>query len=223
MNRRSTHRVTGGILVVVVGLLLLGSTTNILPIESVWSWIPLVFVLLGLSSLVASRGRNLIGPVMVIAIAGAVQLRELSVVTDAQLGRWWPLFVVLFGLLLVVGRYRRQGPERPSNGDLSMMTLFGEGIRRETSDDVRGGEIVTIFGTSEIDLRDATVPEPPASVDAVTIFGGLELTVPEGWTVSIDTVTLFGASEDTRRRADGDGPTLVVSGLTLFGGVEVSD
>ncbi|MFB6134593.1 MAG: LiaI-LiaF-like domain-containing protein [Halanaeroarchaeum sp.] len=222
MTDTSLHRVTGGVIVVTIGLLLLGSTTNALPVESVWSWIPLVFVLLGLYSLVASRGRNLVGPVMVVAIAGTVQLRELSIVTDGQIARWWPLFVVLFGVLLVIGRYPHRGPERVPRGDLSMVTLFGEGIRRVTGD-VRGGEIVTVFGSSEIDLRDATVADPPAHVDAMSIFGGVELRVPEDWTVHVEVLTLFGSSEDARARTGGGEPTLVVSGLTIFGGVEVLD
>ena len=226
MARRSTGRLVTAFLVVLVGLLLLASTTGLFATESVWAWIPLVFVLLGLWAIVKSGGRNLTGPVMVVAIAGTYQLRNLEVVSDAQIGTWWPLFVVLFGVLLLVGRERRFrfGTETTGADEIQSISLFGGADSRVTSKRLVGGEVVSIFGGGEIDLRDAAVANPPAVIESVAIFGGPEIRVPRDWNVKLDVLTLFGAAEDSRPREEVSAePDLVVTGVTIFGGVEILD
>jgi predicted membrane protein len=214
MARRSSGRLVTALLVVLVGLLLLASTTGAFSTESIWAWIPSVFVLLGLWAIVKSGGRNLTGPVMVVAIAG----------TDAQIGTWWPLFVILFGVLLVIGRERRLrlGIDTSSADQISAISIFGGSDRRVSSKQFTGGEAVSIFGGGEIDLRDAEVADPPAVIESVAIFGGPEIRVPSEWNVQLDVLTLFGAAEDSRRRAEvSTEPDLVVTGVTIFGGVEI--
>lgn len=226
MVARSTGRLVTALLVVLVGLLLLASTTGAFSTESIWAWVPLVFVLLGLWAIWKSGGRNLTGPVMVIAIAGTYQLRNLGFLTDQQIGTWWPLFVVLFGLLLLVGRERRHrlGVGTTSADEVTAISIFGGSDSRVTSDAFVGGEVVSIFGGGEIDLRDAAVANPPAVIESVAIFGGPEIRVPTDWNVTLDVLTLFGGAEDSRPRGDVSAePDLVVTGVTIFGGVEILD
>lgn len=225
MVNRSSHRLLSGFLIVLLGLLLLASTTDLLPTASLWSWVPLVFVILGLWAIVRSGGRNLTGPVMVIAVAGTFQLRNLGILTDTQIGTWWPLFVVLFGVLVLFGRSRRNRlhVDASSADEVSMVAIFGGSERRISSKSFVGGECVTVFGGSTIDLRDAAIESPPAVIEALSLFGGLEIRVPEDWAVSMDGLTLFGASEDSRPRTGAGEPDLVVTGVTLFGGIEILD
>ncbi|MFB6124662.1 MAG: hypothetical protein ABEJ59_01720 [Halanaeroarchaeum sp.] len=225
MARQSSSRIVTGLRIVLIGILLLASTTDALPTGTIWSWVPTVFVLLGLWAIWKSGGRNLTGPLMIIAIAGTVQLRNLGVVSDQQIGTWWPLFVVLFGVLVLFGRSRRRRAHGAieAGNELSLVSVFGGNQRRVTTDGFVGGEVVSIFGGSESDLRDADVESPPAVIEAVSLFGGLEVRVPEDWPVTIEALTLFGAAEDARPRAAEGEPKLVISGVTLFGGVEVLD
>ncbi|SEW06268.1 LiaF transmembrane domain-containing protein [Halobacterium jilantaiense] len=225
MARLRSGRLTTGGLIVLVGLLLLLSTTDLVATENLWNYLPLVFVALGVWALVRSRFRNLTGPVMVVAVAGTYQARNLDLVTDAQIGEWWPLFVVLFGVLYVVGRSRRTrgvSVDASDAGTVSIVSLFSGTQRRVTGAGFRGGDVFVAFGGAELDLRDATVSNPPATVECLVAFGGAELHVPEDWTVDLDVLSLFGGSEDTRPPTGTDGEVdLVVTGLALFGGVSV--
>ncbi len=226
MAARSSARIVTALLIILVGILLLASTTGLFATESVWTWIPMVFVLLGVWAIWKSRGRNLTGPVMVIAIAGTYQLRNLAVVSNAQIGDWWPVFIVLFGLLLLVGRERRRqwGLETGGSDEVSSISIFGGSNQRVTSKEFVGGEAVSIFGGGEIDLRNAEVADPPAVIESVAIFGGPEFRVPEDWHVKLDVLTLFGSVKDNRPRKEVSAdPDLVVTGVTIFGGVEILD
>ena len=224
MNRPHSGRTVTALLVVLIGVLLLASTTDLFATSSLWSWAPLAFVLLGLWAILRSRGRNLTGPVMVIAVAGTLQLRNLGVVRDAWIETWWPLFVILLGLLLLVGRSRRRDAMAVTGGDVSAIAIFGGSTQRVAAEDFQGGEAVSIFGGSEIDLSEAEISSPPAVIETLTLFGGPEIRVPSGWNVHLDVLTLFGSAEDTRPRGEVSAePDLVVTGLTLFGGVEIRE
>jgi cytochrome c-type biogenesis protein CcmH/NrfF len=227
---RSGRLVTGG-LVVLVGVLLLLGTTDALPTESLWDFLPSVFVALGVWALVRSRFRNVTGPVMVVAVAATYQAKNLGYVTDQQLGTWWPLFVVLFGALLLVGRSRRARSRSVSvsegdAGDVTLVSLFSGSERRVTGPGFRGGDVLVAFGGAELDLRDADAPDRPATVECLVLFGGAELYVPDDWNVDLDVLPLFGGVDDQRTRPPGDdtdaGADLVVTGIALFGGVSVS-
>ncbi|GAB3691076.1 hypothetical protein GCM10028857_28080 [Salinarchaeum chitinilyticum] len=233
MARNLTGRIATGGLIVLVGVLLLLATTGTVPTDSVWDWVPAIFVLLGLWALVSSGFRNLTGPIMVIAIAGTYLARNLELIGDQVIGTWWPLFVVLFGVLLLIGRRRRShGRETGAGGDgeLTAIALFGGAERRITTDHFLGGEVVVAFGGAEIDLRDAAIDHPPATLETVVLFGGAEVRVPEHWSVELDVLPLFGGASDERSRRSeassaqrSDGTDLVVTGVALFGGVEVTD
>jgi predicted membrane protein len=230
-NTLSGRLVTGG-LIVLIGVLLLLSTTGVAATDTLFDWLPLVFVLLGVWALVRSDFRNLTGPVMVVAIAGTFLLRNLGVVSDETIGTWWPLFVVLFGLLVLFTRSRRRTRLRmtglDAEGELTAIGIFGGSDRRLSTDRFTGAELLAVFGGVELDLRDVSVPSPPAVVETVTLFGGTEIRVPDDWVVELDVLALFGAAEDDRprqRREDRTrtDPDLIVTGVVLFGGVEVLD
>lgn len=232
MPRNLTGRIATGGLIVLVGVLLLLATTGTVPSDSIWDFVPAIFVLLGLWALLSSGFRNLTGPVMVIAIAGTYLARNFDLIGDDAIGTWWPLFLVLFGVLLLIGRERRThghvevGEE---DGQLTAIALFGGAERRVTTDRFVGGEVVVAFGGAEIDLRDAAIDRPPATLEVLALFGGAEIRVPDEWNVELDVLPLFGGASDERSRASddaaasrSDGTDLIVTGLALFGGIEVN-
>ncbi|RLM53909.1 hypothetical protein DVK02_10805 [Halobellus sp. Atlit-31R] len=234
MARTLTGRLLTGGLVILIGILLLLETTGLAETGTLWDLVPALFVLLGVWALLRSDFRNLTGPVLVIAVAGTFLLRNLGIVTDELIGTWWPLLLVLFGTLLVVSRSRRRGRLRnaaDSDGEITAVGVFGGGDRRLSTDAFTGAEIVAVFGGVDLDLRDVSVPTPPAVVETVCLFGGSDIRVPESWDVRLDVLALFGGASDSRpRRAtspddagDRGEPDLVVTGLVLFGGVEIVD
>jgi len=169
MARLRSGRLTTGGLIVLVGVLLLLSTTDLVATENLWDYLPLVFVALGVWALVRSRFRNLTGPVMVVAVAGTFQARNLGYLTDQQVGEWWPLFVVLFGVLYVLGRSRRArgvSVDAGDAGDVSLVSVFSGTQRRVTGDGFRGGDVLAAFGGAELDPgtpRSPTRPRPSSA------------------------------------------------------------
>ena len=227
-TRVSTQALTG-LIVVVIGVLLLLGTTGVYDVGRLWRYVPSLFVLLGLWAIVQTDFQNLGGPLLLIVVAGTVQLLALDLITGETIAVWWPILIVLLGLSILFGHLRRRGRVPTlSADDFDLIGVFGGSERRVTSRSFRGGTATAIFGGVEIDLRDATIAERPAVVTATALFGGVEIKVPEEWEVHLDALPVFGGVEDERMRRPiepdrPEGPDLIVSGFVAFGGISVTD
>lgn len=82
---------------------------------------------------------------------------------------------------------------------------------------------VAIMGGGEIDLRDARFAEPTITIHAITIMGGIQITVPEDAHVQVNGFGLMGAFDDSRAAGEGapGGPHIIVNGFAFMGGVGV--
>ncbi|WP_418283050.1 LiaF transmembrane domain-containing protein [Halorubrum sp. DTA98] len=230
MTRNLSGRLTTGTVIVLIGIILLLSTTGFVEMWSVWGWIAALFVLVGVWALIRSEFRNLVGPIMIIAIAGAFFLRNVGLLPDGVIGTWWPLFVVLFGLLIMINRSRRRQRIRLEGhgaGEVTSVAVFGSDERRPVTERFTGGELVAVFGDARLDLSDAGVKGGPAIVETIAVFGSAEIRVPEGWDVRLETLSVFGETSDRRRGGDKrdstDDPELIVTGIALFGDIEIRD
>jgi predicted membrane protein len=155
-------------------------------------------------------------------------LNELHFI-DVNIWAFWPLILVLVGGLLVwraMGKRRHAGHGDPdavaSESVVNTFTMFGGVGRRNASQDFKGGEITTILGGCELDLRGASIKNGPAVIDVFVFWGGIDIKVPEDWTVSIETMPLMGGCDDkTRPAKNGSGKHLVIKGYIIMGGLEI--
>ncbi len=223
-RRVPTSQFLLGLLVVLVGLILLLDTTGVAPTQSLLQFAPSLFVLVGIWALVGSRFRNLVGPVVLIGVAVAWQLVALDVVSVDRMVDFWPLLVIVLGLSIVLGQYRSSAAE-VEGAHTSTFAAFGGVEKRNTSQQFRGADLTAMFGGAELDLRDATVGERPARINAVALFGGVDIIVPREWNVQLDVLPILAGAADDRARTDDirDEVDLVVTGFAAFGGIAVSD
>lgn len=209
---------------ILVGVLLLLQTTGLLPTRSLLLYVPSLFVAVGIWALVQSRFRNLVGPIVLIGVAGAWQLVALEYATVDQVVVFWPVLVIAFGLSIVLGQYRSR-VRATDDAYTSTFAAFGSVEKRNTSSSFTGGDLTAVFGGAELDLRDVEIEERPAQVNAVALFGGVDVIVPREWNVRMDVLPILGGASDDRPRREGqhEEVDLVVTGFAAFGGVSVVD
>jgi hypothetical protein len=224
MARRVSSQVVAGALIVLLGILLLFRTTDLYDVGGLFRFVPALFVLLGLYALVTSGFRNLVGPLLVVLVAGAWQLVALDYYTWEEVGDFWPVLVVVFGLSVLLGPLRGRGRSADRN-HVTAFAVFGGSERRVTGAAFTGADLTALFGGATVDLRDVTVRDPPAHVSAFAAFGGVEIVAPPEWNVQVDVLPLFGGVDDERRRAEEphEQVDLVVTGFVAFGGVSITD
>ncbi len=228
------------ILLIFAGVFIFLSNLGILNIGSLWSFWPVILIASGVARLISCRDAT--GQIWSLLMIGAGALLLLS-----RLGLFtlsakfvWPLALVGFGVLLLVRALDNQGfrlpggietgsPAVASENVLKEWVLFGGVKRRVASQDFQGGQLMSIFGGIEVDLRRAGISplNKEVFIDAVSTFGGINIRVPDDWVVVVRGVGIFGGYEDKtippRPTPGANPPKLIVTGSAVFGGVAIEN
>lgn len=119
------------------------------------------------------------------------------------------------------GRRERTGVD--NSATISGLAVLGGIHRGNNSRAFRGGDLTAILGGCEIDLRQAAI-EGEAVLDVFAMWGGIEIRVPETWSVSGRVVPILGGFEDKTRPSQGaTAHRLVVRGFAIMGGIEIKN
>ncbi len=85
--------------------------------------------------------------------------------------------------------------------------------------------VVTVFGGADLDLREAILPAREITIKAVSVFGGMSITVPPEMRVLDSGVAVFGGrdvSGDSPESSEPGAPVLRLHGVCVFGGISVN-
>jgi hypothetical protein len=108
--------------------------------------------------------------------------------------------------------------------DGRIIAIFGGASRKGVWRVPAASSVVTVFGGADIDLRDAILPGREITIKAVSVFGGMSITVPPDMRVIDSGVAIFGGREvsgDSAESVRPDSPVLRLAGACVFGGLSV--
>lgn len=109
------------------------------------------------------------------------------------------------------------------NDILESVSVFGGNHHKVYSKNFKGGDVVAVFGGSDINLTQADF-EGVVKLDIVAIFGGVKIIIPPGWEVKSEVTAIFGGIDDKRTLgvpAVEPRKVLIIEGVALFGGVDI--
>ena len=83
--------------------------------------------------------------------------------------------------------------------------------------------VLTVLGGAELDFRDAVLPGKEVTVRAISVLGGVEITVPPEMHVVDNGVAILGGREikGGAGNVGPDSPVLRIEGVCVLGGLEV--
>lgn len=229
-SARGRSTIITGAVILLIGLLWLLSELGVHLPHWVFSWETLLIgigVVLGLDN----KFRN---PASYILIAiGAIFLIDDWVNIPVNVMEYfWPALLMIIGAVILLRPQRRKKTEDPAGEEspgtamdrLDLVSIFNGTERTVISKNFKGGDAVTVFGGTEINLLHADI-DGEARLDIVTIFGGTKILVPKNWEVRNEVSGIFGGVEDKRYSAveivTDDNKVLTVTGTAIFGGVEI--
>lgn len=218
-----------GLAALVAGILLLAGNLGFTAATSLLRYWPAALVVIGVAKLVraGSAGGAVAGSAWLGAgtwlLASNMGVMRVTLWDAAR--TYWPLLLVVLGLSMVrqtLRRGRDGGTPLDTRSDLHVVAILGGNKGASGSQSFRGGELTALLGGVNLDLRETRMQDGRAVLDVFTMWGGLELRVPEGWIVENRMVVALGGYEDrTRPVGSPDAPRLVLRGTTVMGGVEV--
>jgi hypothetical protein len=103
------------------------------------------------------------------------------------------------------------------------VAIFGGADRKGRWRVARRHWVVSLFGGSDLDLREASLEGDEGTIYVLDLFGGTDLYVPDGIEVDFSGVGVFGGADEHGRDvpARPGAPLLHVKALALFGGTDL--
>ncbi len=186
--------------------------------DTIDRWWPVAIIGLGLIGFFVER-RLALGPAIAVVV-GFLLLADQQQWTNEDL--FGPVLLIIIGLVVLSGLWRRrvEGEHHESS-----VAMFGGTKIKDRSEHFTHADVSAIFGGATLDLREAHI-DKEASVEALAMFGGVDVLVPKGWRVSLGGTPILGGCED-KTEGDGelpaDAPVLKVHATAILGGVDVKN
>src|SRR5262245_12368944 len=242
-TRGPLRHVAAALIFMGVGVIYLLGNMGYLDVREVFAFWPVILIILGAVKIVESRDHGRTAGIFWVVIGFLFLLGSFGIIrmTFREL---WPILLIAIGALMLwraaLGRRDRPcvwnpGPSEPessadanttsSNSVLSAKAILGGVERKIISQDFRGGDVTAIMGGCNLDFRSALIKPPNQAVLKVfALCGGIEIRVPEDWTVVSELEVILGGVDDRKAAPPKDESTrLVLRGTVLMGGVEVKN
>ena len=220
------HRLIPAVILIGIGVLFLLNNLNVFYFSEWARYWPVILIAIGLVKLVdANTPAGHVAGAIFVGL-GAILLGQTLGYLSVRMHDLWPLFLIGAGLLMLFQRnsWHRVRPGLYVHGRMREASVFGGGKRQINTQDFTGGHIDAVFSGYQIDLRGAIMTGDSATLKISAVFSGVEIRVPETWSVVIDGHGAFGAFVDNTTQPNPQTPglkRLFVKGGAVFGGVEV--
>lgn len=214
-----------GLLIIAVGSLATLDNLGLVDARPYLRYWPVALIVVGVLKVWQSRGGGgALGGVLFV-VAGAWLLLETFRIVSINIFSLWPLLLVLLGASLVWRGLRggRDHAATDGHSTVSALAVLGGVHRGNNSRTFRGGDLTAIMGGCEIDLRQAAI-DGEAVIEVFALWGGIEIKVPEDWTIGSRVVPILGGFEDKTRPQRGAAThRLLIRGFAIMGGIEIKN
>lgn len=248
---RITPQLIVGIFIICVGVVFALDELGIAPAVSYLRFWPTALIAIGVVKMLQARdGGGAFAGVLFTLVGVWLQAEELDII-HIRLWQIWPLALVLFGGYLVWQGLTSRTPQpqapavafpepespvrtaewsaephepvKDADATMNAVAILGGVSRGNNSRAFRGADVLAIMGGVQLDLRRAAI-HGEAVIDVFVMWGGIEIRVPEEWTVASHIVPVMAGVEDKTRPPHGaTAHRLVLRGFALMGGVEVKN
>ncbi len=214
--------ILGG-LFIVLGALFIADNFDLLPFSIfgfIFSW-PNILIAIGTVIIIFTSKKNAGGLLVALGLI-------------FQFPQFWPVILIVLGLMLIFrkgrsedspNRFFNYSEEKVNLDKIEEIAIFGGSKKTINSPNFQGGEIISVFGGSEIDLTGCILADGEHYLEVTAVFGGTTLYVPQDWNIRLDVTPLFGGFTDSRKKDHNmvfnTSKTLIIRGVVIFGGGEI--
>jgi len=103
---------------------------------------------------------------------------------------------------------------------LDLTAILGGVNRKVVTQDFRGGDLTSLMGGIELDMRTASM-NGTAVLNVFAIMGGVSIKVPTDWTVELEGTPILGGFDEKTMEPKDASKRLIVRGTAIMGGVDI--
>ena len=227
-NMKKIRNIIWGLVLIIVGLVIGGNALGITNIdlffEGWWTLFIIIPCFIGLFKETEKTG-NVIGLLIGISLLLACQ----NIIDFDLIGKlWFPVILVCIGISMIfkdtiggkVNKEIKKLNENKINQNEYCATFSGQDLKFD-GENFTGVDLTAVFGGIKCDLRKAII-EKDTVINTSSIFGGIDILVPEDVKVKVKSSSIFGGVSDEKRHSENaEANTLYINATCLFGGVEI--
>lgn len=245
-HNRSKKGVATGLIIIGLGVVLLLRKMDVIIPDWVTSW-QMILIFIGAAIGVGSNFKKPSSWILM-GLGVIFLINDIFYIPFQIREYFWPLLIIAIGIIVLVKprkkksyhinsdyspgsayqhkyehSYDYKGFTTDKAHRLDSVSVFNGLKKRVQSKVFKGGEAVTVFGGTEINLLDADF-EGTIELESVVIFGGMKLIVPPNWEVRNNVNGILGGVEDKRSSAVQvvpDDKVIVLTGIVIFGGLDI--
>ena len=223
-----------GIAIIALGLIFGGNALGLFSLDIFFDgWWTLFIIIPGVVSLITDQDKIMsLGfiAVGVILLLAAQDVFSYDVAWKVILA----VFLVAVGLSIIIKSVfhnkndqevakKIEEAKKDSKTMDSQMAIFSGSDRVYNDETFQGSNLVAVFGGAKLNLKKAKFTKDTV-IKAFTLFGGIDIIVPDDVKVKLKSGFIFGGFSDDRKNATEKGKhTIYIDAAGGFGGVSIKD
>ena len=225
---KNTENILWGLVLIFLGIVIGGNALGLTHIsiffDGWWTLFIIVPCFIGLFKDQDKTG-NIIGLALGIALLlGCQNIIDFNMIWKLA----FPAILVIIGLSMIfkdtfnakISAEIKRLNANHNNENSYCATFAGQDVNFN-GETFTGADLTAVFGGLKCDLRKAIIKEDVV-INAGSIFGGIELYVPQNVKIKIKSTPIFGGIENkAETTATENSPVIYINGTAIFGGIEI--
>jgi len=221
MSKKISDIILGTILII-IGIIFLGNELDFWKVELFFDgWWTLIIIIpsaLGLfqkGSKLSSALGLIIGMLLLLAAQDEISWKSVGKI-------FLPSLLILLGLSVIFKKNFTSGKIKRKDNKNSYIAVFSGTEDTISNEKFLGTSIISIFGAVELNLKHAIIEEDVV-IDCTTVFGGIDIMLPDNVKVKTSGVPVFGGVENKKQNSkEENGPTVYINYVCAFAGIDLS-
>ena len=217
-----------GILLIILGVILGGNALGFIDVTIFFKgWWTLFIIIPSFVGIINDKDKT--GSIIFFLIGIALLLSSRDII-DSEIV--WKL--MLPGIIIVLGLSMifKGTTNKSLNNDIKELNkklnpneactaIFSGQEFNIDGEEFKGTSLNAIFGGIELDIRKAVI-ENDVIINVSSIFGGIDIFVPDGYKIKIKSNSIFGGiSNEKKNNVEDNAHTIFINATCVFGGVEI--
>ena len=210
-----------GIIILLLGVIFLGNSLSLWNIDIFFDgWWTLLIIIPSFIGMI--KDKTYAPSFLVISVGILMLCACQDIIKWNMVGKLFiPLLLITVGLTVIFKPFHKKVKYSKNNNSKDDYIGVFSGTTEKVTGTCEDADIVAVFGSVELDLRNAKI-ENDITLECVTVFGGIDIKVPNNVIVKTSGVPIFGGmdnkyeSEDSNKKV-----TIYVNYVSIFGGVDI--
>lgn len=223
--KEKIYHIILAVFLIVVGILIIGNAFSIWSINVFFKgWWTLFIIIPSLEAFLFQNGKS--ASFYCLLFGTEVLLYNQGIINFSIL--WKTLlafFIILIAISVLVSIFRKNNIPKSRIRNVPLyIGIFGEADERVINDDFEGCTCVSVFGSVDLDLSDLNLKKD-IYIKTKSIFGGVDIFVPEGVNVITSGISILGGTENKVKKVATKGRkkeiNVYIESFCLFGEAEI--